>query len=513
MRSLALLFMITAALSSCAVAHSLVGVWRLVEVNALGMQDTPPYGQINRKEVYTDDGRLLVARPDAPFAEARTMGTYEVQDSVRVFNSPEGETVATPIQWIDADHFFFEFNPGERWYYSRVTGPDAQNAEWEPRSVAVIRVSEEDGPTLRDFPYDVSDDSAMRWEKRLVGAWETIRVGGRAVSGPDTPPYGMPNDRFLIGADQTLRKVRANNEADGEAVHFTVAGSKLTLVEAQVDLAFWFNRWGQLVLEQPGMQTILKRISLDPAKAPAGPFVVVLLSGDREEPKAGGKIVEVPKSAVPVAKSESQAKAPAAAAKAAGKPKATFRQPYNGGSRAADLALAGDGESLEAGHAVNRRAKTQGLGTAAQVEEIDTDEKFAVVRSAALKATIEVPLGWHVTDDGARTLVFDADQFIRLQLDQREATHGPKALLQEVLAARKARQPDVKAQLMDNADGSALLIVQNWTDDEGTGTRSFVAREGLIENHVLVAEIATVSPADLVRGLNLSEVVLRHLKP
>src|SRR5262245_33395883 len=92
-----LILIMTATLTSTSTAASLAGVWRLLEVNSLPMQETPPYGQINRKEIYTADGKLLVVRPDAPFALAKLLGTYEVSDGVRVYTAPSGEQTATPI--------------------------------------------------------------------------------------------------------------------------------------------------------------------------------------------------------------------------------------------------------------------------------------------------------------------------------------------------------------------------------------------------------------------------------
>jgi hypothetical protein len=61
----------------------------------------------------------------------------------------------------------------------------------------------------------------------------------------------MPNDRFLIGADGTVRKVHAKNEAETgeEAVHIKVDGNTLTILDADLVIHFWFNRWGQLVFE------------------------------------------------------------------------------------------------------------------------------------------------------------------------------------------------------------------------------------------------------------------------
>lgn len=111
MRLLSLVVTATALLSSAPHARSLVGVWRLIEVNWLPMQETPPYGQLNRKEVYTVAGKVMVVRPDAPFSQAKEMGSYEITDGARVFLSKDGQRVTTPIQWLDDDHFF-RIQPG-----------------------------------------------------------------------------------------------------------------------------------------------------------------------------------------------------------------------------------------------------------------------------------------------------------------------------------------------------------------------------------------------------------------
>lgn len=509
------LLLMTAALASTATAASLAGVWRLVEVNAVPGEDTPPRGQLNRKEIYTADGQLLCGRPDAPASDAQPMGKYTERDGVRLFTAPDGQQTATAIQWLDDDHFFLEHTPGECWHYARVKGPAAADQQWEPRSVVVVRTGPPGtGPTLREFNYDLTDDSAMPWEKRIVGAWETIKVAGRAVSGPDMPPYGMPNDRFLITAKGTMQKVKANGQTDrdSEIVPVEVKSNKITVAGTDFSFYFWFNRWGQLVFEQEGLQTVLKRISLDPAKAPAGPFVVVLLGTEREEPPREGKIVEVKKSAAPAAAAPVASAKTAGRATAAGRPKATFTQPYNGGSFARDLALAEDDASFKAKHPAYAKAAKDGLGKPAPVVEVDTDDKFAVVKSAALGATLEVPLGWHATDDGKRTVVFDTDRFVQAELEVRAAKQGAKALLQKMLDDQKARQPSLRAQLLDNGDGSAVLMLPNYELGGEVVSRALVAREGKTPGELFVAQI-TSGPGDFIRGLNLSEALFRHVKP
>lgn len=531
--------------SSVQAAASLTGVWQLVEVNSLSMQDTPPHGQINRKEIYTAEGELLVGQPDAPFDAAQKLGNYEVHDDVRIFISPDGEAVQTAIQWEDQDHFFFEFSPGERWYYARVIGDDARNKEWEPRSVAVVRTSEDgSGPTLRHFPYDMTDDSQMPWAKRVLGAWETIKISGRAVSGPDMPPYGMPNDRLLLGADGILRKVHANGEADeqGGTVDFKVEGNQLLLAHGEVSFHFWFNHWGQLVLEQDGLQTVLKRVSFDAEKAPVGPIVIALLGSEREDPKlTNGKLIEIKKTAAPAAvpykenassgtnTSENSGAGAAAssgmnrgAAKAkaaqARPPKATFSQPYNGRSQPADLALAEDADSLQHENAINLAARKQGLGSTSEILETNDAEKFCTIRADAIDSDMNVPFGWHVADNGDRMLVFDQDHFIEISLEKQKAKTGPEALLKAVLDERKAAQPDVKSQLMDNGGGAFLLIMNNVevesrerSKETEVKTLAYFTHDIGVAGETLVGRI-TASQADLIRALNLSEVLTRGLR-
>ncbi len=498
---------------------SIVGTWRLLEVNSLPMQETPPYGQINRKEVYTADGKLLVAAPDAPFATANEIGQYREHNGVRTYVSPDGEEFQSPINWMGDDHFFFEFSPGERWFYVRVKGANANEQEWEPRSVVVVRMTADgSGPTLRDFAYDETDDSAMPWDKRVFGAWETIKVAGSGVSGPDTPPYGMPNDRFLISSAGTMQKVHANGEADrdGDVVNVAITGNKITIIEAQFDLYFWFNKWGQLVLEQEGMQTVMKRVSFDAHAAPPGPIVVVLLTSEREEPPHDGKIVEVRKSSIPAAPTGSAPHAGNAATRgssayAPSAPKPTFKQPYHGGSDARALSLDGSPDSFAADDSANKKAVADGLGALIPVIDTDYTDQFVTARASSIGATIEIPFGWHAVDDSIRTLVFDADHFVEIALAKYAGTSDVKTHLQSMLDQQRAKQPDLKAQLNENPDGSVFLMMQNLHDGNATRARAYVSR-ATDDGGSVIAQVSAAAQ-DIIRALNLSEVLFRNLKP
>ena len=153
-----------------------------------------------------------------------------------------------------------------------------------------------------------------------------------------------------------------------------------------------------------------------------------------------------------------------------------------------------------------------GLGEPAKVLDVVARDKFARVMAPALGSSFEVPFGWHVTDDGKRTVVFDENHFVQIQLDVRPTKQGAKAVLEALRDAQRAAQPHLKAHLMDNPDGSIVLIMQNFKMGDDVVTRSYIARAGNREAEIIVAQV-TASAADLIRALNLSEVIFRRLKP
>jgi hypothetical protein len=79
-------------------------------------------------------------------------------------------------------------------------------------------------------------------------------------------------------------------------------------------------------------------------------------------------------------------------------------------------AKAADAATLEAEHPVNARLRDQGVGFVPNVIEVDTAAKTAKLGAAAIQALIKVALGWHVIDDGTRTMVLDPDGKIQISL-------------------------------------------------------------------------------------------------
>jgi hypothetical protein len=88
-------------------------------------------------------------------------------------------------------------------------------------------------------------------------------------------------------------------------------------------------------------------------------------------------------------------------------------------TQAIDVALADDAASLDPDHPMNASLRDSGVGLVPRVIMVATREKFATVGAAAIEAMFRVPLGWHVIDDGRRTLVFDPDGSVRINLNLR----------------------------------------------------------------------------------------------
>ena len=96
-------------------------------------------------------------------------------------------------------------------------------------------------------------------------------------------------------------------------------------------------------------------------------------------------------------------------------------------TQAVDVALADDTASLDPDHPINARLRDNGIGLVPRVIMVATRDKFASLGAAAIESVFRVPFGWHVIDDGKRTLVFDPGGSVQINLDLRAAT--PDALL------------------------------------------------------------------------------------
>lgn len=178
-------------------------------------------------------------------------------------------------------------------------------------------------------------------------------------------------------------------------------------------------------------------------------------------------------------------------------------------TRAADVALDETAASLDESHPLNARMRENGIGLVPRVFEINTEEKYATLGAGAIESLFSLPFGWHAIDDGRRTLLFDANGRMQVNLDLRACHHGPEALLQNILNQHLTEQPEIEHMLLE-LDNMLCLGMRNYRVEGELLEQAFLVKDISRPGLVLVARI-TAAPEDMVLAMNLAEVVLRDL--
>lgn len=175
----------------------------------------------------------------------------------------------------------------------------------------------------------------------------------------------------------------------------------------------------------------------------------------------------------------------------------------------AEVALADNADSLSDENAMNARLRDNGVGMVPRILEVNEKGRYAKLGAGAIESTFLVPLGWHVIDDGKRTLVFDADGKVQLNLSLRPAS-GSSELLDSLLQEHLEQQPDIE-HLRLELGGMECLALRNYRVEDEVLEQAFLCKEVSRKNMLLVARV-TAASEDMVRAMNVAEVVLRDLK-
>ncbi len=177
----------------------------------------------------------------------------------------------------------------------------------------------------------------------------------------------------------------------------------------------------------------------------------------------------------------------------------------------AELALADEATTFDPEHPFNVRMRDNRGGLAVRVLAINAAEKFATLGAGALVATFDAPFGWHVIDDGRRTLVCDAAGKIQISLNLRRAGEDTSALLDQILNEAMAEQPEIDPLRLDFAPDLPGLVLRNYRDGDDVLVQAFIAKRLREDGLVHVARI-TAAPDEMTRAMNLAEVILRSLQ-
>lgn len=79
-------------------------------------------------------------------------------------------------------------------------------------------------------------------------------------------------------------------------------------------------------------------------------------------------------------------------------------------------ALAEDSGTLDPEHPINANLRDRGIGLTPRLLALHPEDRKATLGAGALAARIDVPFGWHVIDDGKRTLLLDPSGAVQIHL-------------------------------------------------------------------------------------------------
>jgi len=140
----------------------------------------------------------------------------------------------------------------------------------------------------------------------------------------------------------------------------------------------------------------------------------------------------------------------------------------------AAFALSDDDATLSPEHPTNVSIRDSGAGLVPRVLRIDREHWVAFVGAGAIEAILPVPLGWHVIDDGKRTLMFDRLHDIQVNLDLIDPDDAaPEAIFNAILADVASESPDAKYNLID-LEGMPAMIVRDIIIDGATLQQVYV---------------------------------------
>ncbi len=192
-----------------------------------------------------------------------------------------------------------------------------------------------------------------------------------------------------------------------------------------------------------------------------------------------------------------QAMPAAAATPATPAPKRTFR----------DFALADNAASFDPEAPINANLRDRGAGLVPNLVAVTPADRRASLAAGSILAQLDVPFGWHVVDDGKRTLVFEPGGQVQISLNLLPRNgRSNVGILDELEVQMRADYP--APELMRQHHGKIHALGARNIGDRGQPLEQyhllFPFRDAA---QVLRARVTTV-PERATEALNLAELVL-----
>jgi hypothetical protein len=173
----------------------------------------------------------------------------------------------------------------------------------------------------------------------------------------------------------------------------------------------------------------------------------------------------------------------------------------------ADYALANDTTSLDPESSINANLRENGVGLVPNIAATNDTQKRATLGAGAIIAQFDVPYGWHVIDDGKRTLVFEPGGSVQINLNliPREGRSNA-GLLDDIEAQTRSDYPHPEFVRIKEGKIHALGV-RNIADGDQPLEQYHLLYPFRDDSMVLRARV-TATPEQATNANNLAELIL-----
>lgn len=167
------------------------------------------------------------------------------------------------------------------------------------------------------------------------------------------------------------------------------------------------------------------------------------------------------------------------------------------------FAISKDARSLDPEEPMNARLRNNGAGLTPRVASVDAANRKATVGGGAIGSLIDVPLGWHVIDDGRRVLIFEPTGKVQINLNliPRQGRSSAR-MIEEIQAGARQSYPNPEF----TRRGAEGVMIRRIADGSTPIEQLHLLREA-DANYVLRARI-TATPDTMEKAAALGELIL-----
>jgi hypothetical protein len=168
--------------------------------------------------------------------------------------------------------------------------------------------------------------------------------------------------------------------------------------------------------------------------------------------------------------------------------------------------------SVSQDHPLNANLRDNGIGLVPRIVAIDESAGSATLACGSILARLSIPLGWHIFDDGRRTLIFDEASSVQINLQLCDTKgHPAELLIQHIINVVTQANPEAEHITLDLADMKSVafrgLKIADEYCDQVHMLKPCPGKFGMF------CEIRVVCrPTDIVRIMDMAELIVNSLE-